>query len=272
MLINVCILSVHYCNTQYSTIFPIVLISSRQSSWLSAVYWMGRVHNVLHCRQRRTEPWPQVTCTENFVKFLTCILRCKWTDQHTDMLIATLCTPPGGELIKVSDMKHVTTRYDTLHLRAPKSWWITSLLCSMEAKKNKTRMWANAQPDGRPAEHRWCPLFNAPKFRWRPLLDCRAVTLLRSETHWSLHGWLKLASRSQPLVGRSSLYCTTMYGRYYCLISFFPIVDRCLSCEDIVRQNCGMVPRWRFFASFLRPVFSASHVQHISDLYILNSH
>jgi len=31
-------------------------------------------------------------------------------------------------------------------------------------KKNKTRMWANAQPDGRPAEHRWRPLFNAPKF------------------------------------------------------------------------------------------------------------
>jgi len=23
-----------------------------------------------------------------------------------------------------------------------------------------TRMWANAQPDGRPAEHRWRPLFN----------------------------------------------------------------------------------------------------------------
>jgi len=29
---------------------------------------------------------------------------------------------------------------------------------------NQTRMWANAQPDGRPAEHRWRPLFNAPKF------------------------------------------------------------------------------------------------------------
>jgi len=25
-------------------------------------------------------------------------------------------------------------------------------------------MWANAQPDGRPAEHRWRPLFNAAKF------------------------------------------------------------------------------------------------------------
>ena len=34
-----------------------------------------------------------------------------------------------------------------------------------------TRMWANTQPDGRPAEHRWRPLFNALKFGWRPLLD-----------------------------------------------------------------------------------------------------
>ena len=28
----------------------------------------------------------------------------------------------------------------------------------------KTRMWANAQREGRPAEHRWRPLFNATKF------------------------------------------------------------------------------------------------------------
>ena len=40
-----------------------------------------------------------------------------------------------------------------------------------QATPNKTRMWANAQPDGRPAEHRWRPLFNAAKFGWRPLLD-----------------------------------------------------------------------------------------------------
>ena len=32
------------------------------------------------------------------------------------------------------------------------------------AKLEATRMWANAQPDGRPAEHRWRPLFNAAKF------------------------------------------------------------------------------------------------------------
>ena len=35
----------------------------------------------------------------------------------------------------------------------------------------KLEMWANAQPDGRPAKYRWRPLFNAAKFGWRPLLD-----------------------------------------------------------------------------------------------------
>jgi len=38
------------------------------------------------------------------------------------------------------------------------------------------------------------------------------------------------------------------------LKKFFPIVDMCLSCEDIARQSCAMVPRWRFLATFLRPV------------------
>jgi len=43
-------------------------------------------------------------------------------------------------------------------------------------------MWANAQRDGRPAEYRWRPLFNAAKFGWRPILECCAVTLPRRET------------------------------------------------------------------------------------------
>jgi len=31
-------------------------------------------------------------------------------------------------------------------------------------KRSLTRMWANAQRDGRPAEFRWLPLFNVAKF------------------------------------------------------------------------------------------------------------
>jgi len=33
-----------------------------------------------------------------------------------------------------------------------------------EEKKEELEMWANAQRDGRPAEHRWRPLFNAAEF------------------------------------------------------------------------------------------------------------
>jgi len=51
------------------------------------------------------------------------------------------------------------------------------------------------------------------------------------------------------------------------LNKFLPIVDICLSCEDIARQICGMVPRWRLFGDFLRAVFSASRAQHVSDLH-----
>jgi len=31
-------------------------------------------------------------------------------------------------------------------------------------KEEELEMWANAQPDGRPAEYRWRTLFNAAKF------------------------------------------------------------------------------------------------------------
>jgi len=38
-----------------------------------------------------------------------------------------------------------------------------------------------------------------------------------------------------------------IWRRCCCLTSFFSIVDTCLSCEDIARQSCAMVPRWRIF-------------------------
>ena len=135
------------------------------------------------------------------------------------------------------------------------------------ANKYKLEMWANAQRDGRPAEYRWRPLFNASKFGWHPLLECRAVTLPRRETCWNLQGCSKLANRSQPLVGRSSPLCKGMWGRYCCLTTFFRIVDTRLSCKDIAQQSCAMVPRWRLFGDFLRAVFSASYAHHVSDLH-----
>ena len=122
-------------------------------------------------------------------------------------------------------------------------------------KQNKTRMWANAQRDGRLAEYRSRPLFNAAK-----LADahCRGVTLPRRETGGNLLGCPKLANRSQPLVGRSSPYCKEIWG----VKSFFPIDDTCLSCERIARQSCAMVRRWRFFACCISSEPRAAHLRH----------
>jgi len=44
------------------------------------------VHNTLHCHQKRTEAWPQVTCTENILKFGRvdiCEQTYTWTDSQT---------------------------------------------------------------------------------------------------------------------------------------------------------------------------------------------
>ena len=47
------------------------------------------------------------------------------------------------------------------------------------------------------------------------------------------------------------------------LNKFFPIVDTCLSCEDIARQ----IVRWCPDGDFLGPAFPASRAHHISDMH-----
>ena len=129
-----------------------------------------------------------------------------------------------------------------------------------------TRMWANAQPDGRPAEYRWRPLLNAA-------LWLTPTTRVPCSNAAKTRNPLKLARVPQTnetisAAGRPKF--TILWGHLeeiLMLNKFFPIVDTCLSCEDIARQSCAMVPRWRFLATFLLHVFAASRVQHISDLH-----
>ena len=132
----------------------------------------------------------------------------------------------------------------------------------------KLEMWANAQRDGRPVEHRWRPV-QRRKVWLTPTTRCRAVTLPRRETSWNLQGCPKLVNRSQPLVGQSSP--SGHVEEILLLNNFFPIVDMCLSSEDITRQSCAMVPRWRFLATFLRPVFQRAACSTFQTC-ILNSH
>jgi len=135
-----------------------------------------------------------------------------------------------------------------------------------EESKKELEMWANAQRHGRPAEYRWRPLFNAAVWR-TPTTRVPCSNAAQTRNPLKLPGVPETKKRSQPLVGRSSPYCADICRTYCCLTSFFPIVDTCLSCEDIARQSCGMVARWRFLATFLGPAFVASRLQHLSGLH-----
>ena len=52
--------------------------------------------------------------------------------------------------LAIIDIHIVKYSYRTLHV--------------IGTNDTKTRMWVNAQRDGRPAEYRWRPVFNAAKF------------------------------------------------------------------------------------------------------------
>ena len=127
-------------------------------------------------------------------------------------------------------------------------------------------MSANAECDGHPAEYRWRPLFNAAKFGLMPTTRMPCSNAAKRQNPLKLTG---LPQTNEPISAASEPKFTILKGhagRHFCLTSFFPIVETCLSCEDIAQQSCAMVRRWRIFDDFLCPVFSASRMQQVSDL------
>ena len=85
-------------------------------------------------------------------------------------------------------------------------------------------------------------------------------------TRWNLQACPKLPDRSQPLVGRSPPYYEDMWRTCCCLTRFF---SDCRYVAYLRRYSptklCDGV-QMAIFGDFLRPVFSASSVQHVSDL------
>ena len=108
-------------------------------------------------------------------------------------------------------------------------------------------------------------LCSTAQFGWRPVLECRAVMLPRCKSRWNLQGCPKLANRSQPLVGQSSPYYEDMWMslRYWILTIFFQLSIR----ASAAKIQSNKVVRWCQNGKFLHPVFSASRMQHISDMH-----
>ena len=81
-----------------------------------------------------------------------------------------------------------------------------------------TRMWANAQRDGCPAEY--MPSVQRSNVWLTPTSRVPCSNAARTQNPLKLAEVPKLANRSQPLVGRSSPYSGDMWRRYCCLTSF----------------------------------------------------
>jgi len=127
-------------------------------------------------------------------------------------------------------------------------------------------MWANAQRDGLPAEYRWRSLFNAAKFGWRPLLECRAASCQDAKP---VEIW-RVPQTTGPISAASAPKFTISWRHVEEILlhkNFFLTVATCLRCEDIARQSCVTVPKWPILGAFLGPAFSASRAQHVSDLH-----
>jgi len=127
----------------------------------------------------------------------------------------------------------------------------------------KTRMWANAQRDGRPAEYRWCPLFNATVWL-TPTTRVPCSNAAKTRNPLKFAGLPQTPEPISAVSERSSPYYQDMCRRCCCLTNFFPIVDTCLSCEDTARQSCAIVPRCQFFTSC---IFSKPHAAHFTPAF-----
>jgi len=124
-------------------------------------------------------------------------------------------------------------------------------------------MWANAQCDGRPAEYRWRPLF---KVWLTPSAGVPCSNAAKTRNPLKLAG---VPRTTGPISAASGPKFTILWEHQEDILllnNFFPIVDMYLRCSDIDRQSCTMVRRWRIFGDILRPVFSASRMQYVSDL------
>ena len=132
-----------------------------------------------------------------------------------------------------------------------------------------TRNVANAQRDDRPVEYRWRPLFNAAKFGWCPLLECLSCSNDAKTRNPLKFAGVPQARQQISAVSRPKFTILSGHVEEVLMFNkFFPIIDTCLSSEDIAQQSCAMVPKWRFFCVlyFQRAACSTFHTC------ILNSH
>ena len=124
-------------------------------------------------------------------------------------------------------------------------------------------MWANAQRDGRHAEYRWRPLFNAAVWL-TPTTRVPCSNATKTRNPLKVPGVPQTNKRISAASGRKFTILWGHVGEILLLNKFFFR----LSIHALVAKIWpDKVVRWCRDDDFLRPVFAASRVQRISDLH-----
>jgi len=128
-------------------------------------------------------------------------------------------------------------------------------------------MLANAQRDGRPAEHRWRPLFNAAKFGWRPLIKCRAANAAKTRNPLKYDG---VPQTRQSIIAVTGPKFIILWGHVEEILLLNNVFFR-LSIRALMRRYSPTKlydgAQMANFGDFVGPAFSASRVSHVSDLH-----
>ena len=133
----------------------------------------------------------------------------------------------------------------------------------MNVKYSRLEMWANAQRDGRPAEYRWRPLFNAavwltPSTR----VPCSNAAKTRNPLKFA---WVPQIR--QQISAVSGPKFTILSGHVEEVLLFYKFFSDCRCMPSLRKYSPTKLCDGAEMTMFSRPVFSASRVQHVSDLH-----
>ena len=150
--------------------------------------------------------------------------------------------------------------------------WLSKQWQNWQTSKHlQTIKWA-AQRYGRPAEYSWRPLFNAAKFGWCPLLECRAVTKPRHETRSNLLGCPKT---TELISATSGPKFTILWGHVGEILLSNKFFFRLSLCALVAKTSPDKVVRWCPDGEFLAILYILYFQRAACSTFqtcILNSH
>ena len=193
--------------------------------------------------------WVRFNVPKHYRSYRGRVLQVKWPNQQCQSTEGS-SSPKNQASIPPGPSHHVTI----LHMHA--------IYSQTQNNTHTTRMWANAQRDGRPDEYRWRPLFNAAKLWLTPTTGVPCSNAAKTRKPLKFAGvpqtrqQISAVSRQFTISGHVEE--VSVFNKFFFWLSIHALA---------AKIQPDKVVQWCQNGVFLRPVFSVSCVQHISDMH-----